>query len=446
MADLSVSPGQNTRGSSGWQRAQRRFFDAFLKRHEQRIPAKELPQARVLVALLIFTFLAATAMALVRYSTVGWQPSTVVVACSPLPILTALILFVRTGNRALSGDILLLTAATIIVATALSDGGLYSRVLTWLPALPLMASYTGARLSAWRITLIAALGLLVVLLGHHLGWVRSAEAADSLVGRLSASVAAMLFVAAIAHAYNDSRRRADEEREALDKTRSDWVSMVSHELRTPLTSLYGGLKLLAEGALDRQPEKQQRVLTTCTRNTERLIGLVNDILDVERLQAGELRLQLEPLALAQVVTEAIQTQQYFADEKGVTLRLEDRGAAPVQADFGRILQVVQNLLSNAIKFSPPGAEVTVCLIPTEQGARCEVRDQGVGVDAGFRASLFQRFAQQDSGTTRRSGGSGLGLFICSGIVQAHGGRIGYRAAPGGGSVFYFELPAAVTAP
>lgn len=419
---------------------QRRFLDLFLKRHASRLSPQEIRRGRVLVALLIFGALAASAMAAVRFMTEGLSVTPVVVSLGVLAILWGLVHFVRTGNNTASGDLLIITVLGIIFMTAFYDNGLHSRVLTWLPALPLVANFTAARLTAVRTSLLVLIGLLTLLAGHELQWIDTVYLDDSLGGRLAASFGSMLFVSAIAYAYEDSRRQADEDREAFSRARNDWVSMVSHELRTPLTSLYGGLKLVASGQLDDQPDKQAMLLSISTRNTERLVHLVNDILDIERLSSGQIKLDLKPIDLSDVIKEAVNTQQYCADEHGVVLTTRLEHLPAFNADSDRLLQVVQNLLSNAIKFSHPGDEVQVSLGESERGVVCEVRDQGSGVSASFRGKLFERFAQQESGTQRRSGGSGLGLFICRGLIELHGGQIGYRPRAKGGSVFYFELP------
>nr|WP_330217953.1 HAMP domain-containing sensor histidine kinase [Marinobacter similis] len=419
--------------------AQRRFLDLFLRRHLSQLSQQDLRRGRVMVALLIFGTLAMFAMAVVRLSTEGIGTVSLVACFGVFALIASLVFFVRTGKSGAAGDLMILSAIAAIFMTAIYDNGLHSRVLTWLPTLPLIANFTSARLTAMRTTLLALFGLLMLLAGHQMQWIASSYPDESLFGRLAAGFGSMLFVSAIAYAYEDSRRQADKERDALSRTRSDWVSMVSHELRTPLTSLYGGLKLLANGKLDEQPEKQQTLLKMSTRNTERLIGLVNDVLDVERLSEGHFELNLQMIDLADVVDEAVKIQQYLADERGISLSTRLEPASSVMADPDRLLQVVQNLLSNAIKFSRAGGEVVVHLAPSEEGVMCTVEDEGEGVSEAFSDHLFERFAQETSDTRRRSGGSGLGLYICKGIIELHGGQIGYRPRDTGGSEFFFTL-------
>lgn len=419
------------------------FLDLFLRQHKSRLTAQEIRRGRVLVALLMFGLLACTAMFFIRLSTEGLTPATIVVFLGSVAILVGIVRFSKTGDSGASGDLLVITVIVIIFLTAYSDGGLYSRVLTWLPGLPLVANFTADRLTAIRTTLVVFVGLLLLLWFHEMQWIERQVLGDPLLGRLGASFGSMLFVSAIAYAYEDSRRRADEERESLSQTRNDWVSMVSHELRTPLTSLYGGLKLVVEGKLDAQPEKQKMLLNLSTRNTERLIYLVNDILDVERLSAGRFELNVRPIRLTDVVDEAVQTQRYLADERDIMLRVNgpsDAESSELSADYDRLLQVAQNLLSNAIKFSPRGSEVLIRLSASGGRVMCEVEDNGPGVSQEFAGQLFERFSQEESGDRRLSGGSGLGLFICRGIIQLHGGEIGYRPRISGGSIFYFYLP------
>ena len=423
---------------------QRRFLDLFLKRHETAMSYQEIRRARVLVALLIFGILAMSSMAVVRFATEGFSTTPLLVGAGALAMLGSLVYFIRTGNNSLSGDLLIGAVMVTIMLTAYNDNGLHSRVLTWLPSLPLIANFTEARLNAIRTTLLGLVGLIWLLVLHRFQVLETSLPDESLIGRLAAGFGSMLFVSVIAYAYEDSRRRAEEERESLSRTRDDWVSVVSHELRTPLTSLYGGLKLVAGGKLDNEPQKYQSLLTMATRNTERLLHLVDDILDVEKLSGGGFDLQVEPIDLRQVIDEAIKTQQYLADECQVVLEARLEPLPEIMADYNRLLQVVQNLLSNAIKFSDAGGEVVVQLTQSDGRVFCQVMDQGAGVSELFRDRLFERFAQQESGTRRRSGGTGLGLFICRGIIELHGGKIGYRARPGGGSAFYFELPPTVS--
>jgi PAS domain S-box-containing protein len=230
------------------------------------------------------------------------------------------------------------------------------------------------------------------------------------------------------------------ERREVERMKDEFVSVVSHELRTPLTSIRGSLGLLAAGKLGEVPEKGRRMLDIAVQNTDRLVRLINDILDIERIESGRVTMELRPTDAAELAHQAVEVMNPMAEKAGVRLfAWADR--QPLDADPDRILQVLTNLLSNAIKFSPPGGEVSVTV--ERQGAelRFVVADQGRGIPEDRLESIFERFQQVDSSDARDKGGTGLGLAICRSIVQQHGGRIWAQSVPGEGSTFTFTLPA-----
>ena len=228
----------------------------------------------------------------------------------------------------------------------------------------------------------------------------------------------------------------------LERLKRDFVSTVSHELRTPLTSMRGAIGLILAGKAGEVPPKAKELLQIGMTNTERLIRLINDILDVEKMDAGESPLRREPLRLRPLVEQTLGTLDAFAREHDVTLALT---SGPVDADLlgdpDRITQVLTNLVSNAVKFSPAGAAVDISLAPEAEGIAIRVRDRGPGIPAEFAPRIFGRFQQAGGADQRRSGGTGLGLNIARGIVEQHGGRIGFEAADGGGTTFTVWLPA-----
>jgi hypothetical protein len=229
------------------------------------------------------------------------------------------------------------------------------------------------------------------------------------------------------------------EQRAVDRMKDEFVSVVSHELRTPLTSIRGALGLLTSGLVGEFPEKGQRMLEIATNNTERLVRLINDILDIERMQSGKVIMQQQGCNAATLITQATDEMRAMADRAGVTLSISPQ---PVRlwADPDRIIQTLTNLLSNAIKFSPAGG--TVWLTVTHQGleVRFTVKDQGRGIPADKLERIFERFQQVDASDSRKKGGTGLGLAICRSIVQQHGGRIWAESVLGEGSTFFFTLP------
>ena len=237
-------------------------------------------------------------------------------------------------------------------------------------------------------------------------------------------------------------RDVTDERKAA-RLKDELVSTVSHELRTPLTAIAGALGMVAAGAAGEMPEKADRLIKIAQRNTERLIALVNDLLDVDKLRSGKVEYQLEKLDLVELIHASIEQNQTFGASTGVTV-LDELPTSPVLviSDRNRLLQVLANLLSNAIKFSPPQSEVRVRLTCKEDTARVDVIDHGAGVAEEFRGRLFERFSQQDASPTRSHPGTGLGLVITKNIVEQLGGTVGFEPSEPQGATFHFELPLA----
>ncbi len=238
------------------------------------------------------------------------------------------------------------------------------------------------------------------------------------------------------------------QRYALDRMKDEFISTVSHELRTPLTSIRGALGLLSSGILPETNEKATNLLRIALTNSDRLVRLINDILDLERIQGGREPLGFRSVQLADIVKQAIEDIQPVADAAGVQL-IRDSTKVEISADSDRLLQVVTNLLSNAVKFSPPNSPVSVMLRPGVTGVILSVIDHGRGIPADKLESIFGRFQQVDASDSRQKGGTGLGLAICRTIVLQHSGRIWAERNPVRGSTFRIFLPyhpAPVTAP
>ena len=225
----------------------------------------------------------------------------------------------------------------------------------------------------------------------------------------------------------------------LEKLRTQFVSIVSHELRTPLTSIRGALSLVAGGRLGPLPHDSREMLDIALRNTERLGRLLDDILDLERMDSGQLTLAKQPCRAHGLAEQAANAMHPMAEQAAV--RLEVSGAdATVVADPGRVVQALSNLVGNAIKFSPPGATVRVIAERSRGEVLFHVSDQGRGIPPDQLEAIFGRFQQVDSSDARDKGGSGLGLAICRSIIQQHGGRIWAESTPRKGSTFTFTLP------
>jgi PAS domain S-box-containing protein len=232
-----------------------------------------------------------------------------------------------------------------------------------------------------------------------------------------------------------------EEQKRISQMKNDFVSMVSHELRTPLTSIRGSLGLIAGGIAGELPEKARSLVEIATKNCERLVRLINDILDVEKIESGKMGFRFLPVELAPLLEQASESNRAYAGGYGVELRIAVVAAgARVWGDPDRLLQVVTNLISNAVKFSPRGGVVEITTARGIGDVRVSVTDHGRGITPEFRARIFEKFAQSDSSSTRERGGTGLGLSISRAIVERHHGRIGFTSEPGVATTFYFDLP------
>ena len=230
------------------------------------------------------------------------------------------------------------------------------------------------------------------------------------------------------------------ERRALDRMKDEFISTVSHELRTPLTSLRGALGLLTGDVLGGKPEKAQKMLEIAIGNTDRVVTLVNDILDLERIESGKTSLQQTLSSAEDLLRRATAMQQTRTPKPNIRIFFAANGVN-VWADPDRILQVLGNLISNAIKFSRPGSEVHLSARALDDHeAILEVRDQGRGIPSDKLEHIFDRFQQGDASDTRAMGGTGLGLAICRSIVRQHGGRIWATSTPGEGTTIHFTLP------
>ncbi len=231
------------------------------------------------------------------------------------------------------------------------------------------------------------------------------------------------------------------ERKQIEKVKQEFVSTVSHELRTPLTSIKGSLGLIKSGVLNESPDKLSSMLDIAYNNCERLVRLINDILDIDKIASGKMRFQMTPLDLGQILDQAYEANKGYGEPRGVTFLLHSTlKTAMVKGDPDRLMQVLANLLSNAVKFSPDGGKVELSLSAHDSGFRVAVRDHGPGISEAFRDRIFDKFAQADSSDARRKGGTGLGLNISKIIIEHHGGTIGFTTEVGKGATFYFDLP------
>lgn len=229
--------------------------------------------------------------------------------------------------------------------------------------------------------------------------------------------------------------------ESAKRMQHEFISTVSHELRTPLTSIRGSLGLLVSGAVGEMPERAKSLLQIAKNNCERLVLLINDLLDSDKIESGNMRFDLVAQPLQPLIQQALSMTQAYADQYQVKLRAHcPELPVWVTVDSDRILQVLMNLISNACKFSFSGTEVLVQMQVQNKRVRVAVKDFGPGIPEAFRGRIFQKFAQADSSDTRAKGGTGLGLSISQALIERMNGEIGFETELGKGTEFFFRLP------
>ena len=231
------------------------------------------------------------------------------------------------------------------------------------------------------------------------------------------------------------------EQKRTARMKDEFIATVSHELRTPVTSIAGPIGLLAGGAAGALPDSVKRFVTMAQNNCNRLVQLLNDILDLEKIEAGGMTLNFQRVELKRLVEQAIDLNRALAEKYGVPVRLDtDATNMAVRTDSERLMQVLTNLLSNAVKFSPPGEEAVISIEPRDNHVRIAVRDHGPGIPVEYQTLVFEKFAQIDGTDARQKGGVGLGLSIVRQIMIRLGGSVGHTAASSGGTIFYVDVP------
>ena len=231
------------------------------------------------------------------------------------------------------------------------------------------------------------------------------------------------------------------ERKNAERLKIEFLSVVSHELRTPLTSISGSLALMAAGVTGVLPDQAQAMIEIAHRNSERLVRLINDLLDLQKIESGTMPLHPEPLEVLPLVEQVMEANYAYGSRYGVTFALDEDGPDLwVHADADRLMQVLTNLLSNAAKFSSAESAVNVAVVRHNESVRVSVADHGPGIPEEYQDLIFEKFAQVDASSSRQKEGTGLGLSISKAIIEMHGGRIGFDTVPDRGTTFYFDLP------
>jgi signal transduction histidine kinase len=221
------------------------------------------------------------------------------------------------------------------------------------------------------------------------------------------------------------------------------ITMVSHDLRTPLTSIHGMLSLLSVGACGQLPPKALEAIQVAERGSTRLIALINDLLDIEMLESGQMNMDLKNGSTSALIKRSVEAVAGFASLHNIEIKVpepEPKNDYQLYADEDRLVQVLVNLLSNAVKFAPNGSSITISVVNKGRAVEFRVSDQGPGIPSAHQGSLFQRFRKLEDITSNKLAGSGLGLAICKAIIEAHHGHIGIESNAGDGSTFWFRLP------
>ena len=228
--------------------------------------------------------------------------------------------------------------------------------------------------------------------------------------------------------------------EGVSQLKSEFTSTVSHELRTPLTSIRGSLGLIASGVMGELQPEVGRLIGIACNNTERLLFLINDILDMEKIESGKMDFVMGPVDLMAVIKQSLEANQPYGEQYQIHyLLVNSLENIIVNADTDRLMQVLNNLLSNAAKFSPENSNVEIDVIENGRSVRIEVKDFGAGIPLQFQNRIFDKFSQADGSDTRKVGGTGLGLSISQAIMEMMGGTIGFVTEEGKGSTFYIDI-------
>ena len=236
----------------------------------------------------------------------------------------------------------------------------------------------------------------------------------------------------VAHDISDRKR--------LEQLKQQFLAVITHELRTPLTSVQATLSLIATGMYGHLSESGEQRVRSAKSSAARLIMLINDLLDSEKMEVGELSMTYLDVNFAEIVESSIESVRGFAEEHGITLKTSDMTPAKVLADSDRLVQVMVNLLSNAIKFSKAGSAVEVKILEKGEFTEVHVIDHGAGIPQGYEQKVFEKYEQVPNAKSTKMAGTGLGLHICKAIIEQHGGTIGFTPTLEGGSTFWFSIP------
>lgn len=355
------------------------------------------------------------------------------------------------GLLTLASLISSVTVAVFAVLVAHAEGiSSHFAPLFFLIAAGLFAAMNNHQILQILVARLIIYGLAFIYIPAHDLWVTNAPFGSPLWLQFGTVLLVLYFIVDCARVffrlYRRNLQQMDELRKERDRAehayevQSHFISIVSHELRTPLTSIKGALGLIENGSLGDVPPQVKRLVTTAYRNSDRLAVLINDLLDLQKLEAAKMTFNLKPLDISALVREAVDANETYARSLGITLQFKgSKKPIFVVGDYARLMQVMSNVLSNAAKFSENGGRVEVSLQEDGGRARISVRDFGEGIPPNSKDLVFGRFSQIDPSATRKIGGAGLGMSITRQILDAHDGVIDYESELGKGTTFYIDL-------
>lgn len=352
-------------------------------------------------------------------------------------------------NAVLSASAICIYAVSVAIS---QDAGGHFTPLFFLFAAALFAAMNNHQLAPALAIRLTLYGISFVVITLRDVWVENPPISSELWLHFFTVIFVMYFLTDCSVVFLKLYRKNNATMETLRKehartkaaylAKSQFVATVSHELRTPLTSIKLALDLLNAGCLGPVPEKMKSVLETAGRNGERLSKLIDDLLDLQKIEAGEMTYRMETLELQSFLSDAIDANQHFAEGQQVTLIPEyhDKPQTFVEADEMRLMQVMSNMISNAVKFSHKGGDVLVGYQHNNGTTTIYVKDNGIGIPEGAYEKVFGKFSQLDSSDRRQIGGTGLGMSISKEIVEHFNGTIDYTSELGQGTTFFVELP------
>ena len=256
------------------------------------------------------------------------------------------------------------------------------------------------------------------------------------VSDISAAVKREKQLKEMAHNADIARKAAEE----YSDLKSGFVATVSHELRTPLTAIRGSLGLLCSEAVGQVDQEAKSLIEIANKNTTRLLMLVNDILDIEKVESDRMKFNFDEIEVPSLLEQSISAIEDYGKQHSINFSVLSCPKAIIKGDLNRLLQVMNNLMSNAVKFEPKGGVVEIRADIFANTVRITVKDHGPGIPKSFHNQLFEKFTQADNSTSRSIPGSGLGLAIAKAIVEKHQGFIGFKTNPETGTEFFFEIP------